>query len=147
MKTRILALAAVVVLALTAVAVAGTNKFSKTLKGGGAVSFKVKTNKKGIATKVTSFSLKGTTECMNEAENQLKAGPVIKAKLGSFKVKKFAGTYGFEGTKTINGVKHTVSGSFTSKKGRKVGGSIRAKGRIADKACVFPANEYSAKRK
>jgi hypothetical protein len=133
-------------------AVAGTNtltgKFERVVGASSSkITIKVETNKRGVATKVKSFSVKGTSECRDAAEGSLEAGPVINAKLGSFKITSSAGGSRFEGTKRIKGVKHTVSGSFTSKKGRKVSGSIRAKGRIADKACVFPANQFSAERK
>lgn len=155
MKTRVLALTAVTVLMATSAAAAATNtltgKLSRTIGADGSkVTIKVKTNKNGVVTKVSSFKLKNAqTECLNQDTNSLEPGPRVSASLGSFAVRKFktsAGTvYTFSGQKSIGGVKHHISGDFASRKGRAVTGSITGPGNT--KKCRIVHAEFSAKRK
>ena len=87
-------------------------------------------------------------ECYDEAENRLTPGADVSAKLGSFKIKplKLAGQktrYLFSGSKTINGVKHDISGDVTAK-GNALSGSVRSK---PTPKCSIPENTFTAKKK
>ena len=124
MRTRILALTGALVLIAAFPAVAGTNKFSKSLKGGGKVSFKIKTNKKGVATKATSIKVTGLpTKCGNGFDPAA-PGPAVGESLGSAKIakQKLGGstTYLFNVNKRVNNRGWTVSGTLKSKKGRSI---------------------------
>jgi hypothetical protein len=154
-KTRVLALTAMTVLMAAPAATAATNtltgKLSRTVGADGSkVTIKVKTNKSGVVTKVTSFELKNAqTECLDKETNSLEPGPRVSASLGSFAVQKFetsAGTvYTFSGKKSIGGVTHNVGGDFASKKGRAVTGTISGPGDT--EKCRIVRAEFSAKRK
>lgn len=155
MKTRILALAAIAVMATAAVAVADTNKFSTKLKsrGGtelGTLSFKIKTNSKGNATKVTSVKVKNLRTFCGNDDGSFDGSPVD-ASLGSAKVTKFklstGTTYRFSLSKTVSGRKWNVSGELKSRKGRSVkNGAVSVRYDVANGSCSSDA-EYTAKRK
>jgi len=124
MKARILVLTGALLLLAAFPALAGTNKFSKSLKGGGTVSFKVKTNKKGTATKVTSIKVKDLPTKCTDADTNVTAGPTLSVSLGSTKVRvqNLGGgkTYGFNLNKFVANRGWTFNGAFSSRKGRKV---------------------------
>jgi len=131
MKTRILSLAATgALLILAPAASAATYKFSVDLeradfKDGkaGKATFKVKTDKKGVATKVTSVKLSGLKSlCLSE--DGVKPGPTLSGTLpGSITVKKPTGSfkrYSFQKSSLkISGYAFSVSGTV-NKAGTKV---------------------------
>ena len=128
MKTRILALAAIAVLALTAVAVAKTNKLTGKFKNGGNVTIKVKLSKKGTPSKVTSFTATNvTSQCSNQRGDKVPGKTVAKAKLGSFKITKTKSGgktyYNVIGGRKVDGNQWNIESAFSSKKGRKISGT------------------------
>jgi preprotein translocase subunit SecF len=155
MRTRILALAAILALATAAVAVAGTNKFSTSVKKqpGSKISFKIKTNKKGVATKVTSLKVSGIqVTCESRQTSGPKfPGPKVSASLGTVKIQKqvLGGTTGylFQVQKQAGGAFWNVGGALTSKKGRKVtDGSVNAQVNSESQLCEG-GGKFGAKRK
>ena len=149
MKTRILALTGALVLIAAFPAVAGTNKFSKSLKGGGTVSFKVKTNKKGTATKLTSInvnSLPAKCTTVDTVTDQ-----VVSASLGKVKVTKQSlggsTTYQFNLQKTVAGRRWQFRGAFSSRKGRKVSEGFVGVGYLDGALDCSGGTTFKAKRK
>lgn len=158
MKTRILALTVALLLLAAFPAAAGTNKFSVTLEDNGAevgkLSFKIKTNKSGVATKITSMKATGLkTLCLSETG--VTPGATITGKIsGKVKVfkRKFAGgktVYAFEATGLkAPGFFFGFSGT-TNKKGTKVK-NARLTGSDADPSppsCTHQPDDFKAKRK
>ncbi len=149
MKTRILALTAALLLLAAFPAMAGTNTFSKSLKGGGKVSFKVKTNKKGTATKVTSIKVTNLpTKCstVDSTTNQ-----VVSASLGKVKVTKQSlggsTTYQFNLQKTVAGRRWQLRGAFSSRKARKVSEGFVGVGYLDGALDCSGGTTFKAKRK
>lgn len=159
MKTRILALTGILVLAAAFPAVAGTNKFSAKLKNTegttvGKVSFKVKTNKKGVATKVTSLKVSDVqTQCLSE--DGVKPGPKVTAKFpGSHKITVAEGAADTKfisfRTKTLkkSGFYVVVSGNFKTKKGRAVkDGRVNVSNIDKSAGSCSVTGDFKAKRK
>ena len=158
MKTRILALTGALLLLGAFPAVAGTNKFSVTLKDDGAevgkLSFKIKTNKKGVATKITSMKATGLeTKCLSEAG--VAPGATITGKITGkvkvFKTKAAGGktVYAFNASGLKGpGFFFSFSGG-TNKKGTKVK-NARLTGSDADPSppsCTHQPDDFNAKRK
>lgn len=143
MKLRLLALTIVTTVCLAAPAAAGTNKFGVPLKSGGILTFEVKTNKKGNATKVTAIKVANAgTKCTDGAP-----GPSMTADLGSARIRKSSatGTLSFNREKEIAGVTYMVDGELKSKKGRKVAGSVSIDFETERGLCNA-SSKYSAKR-
>lgn len=130
MKTRILALVAIVVLAMTAVAVAKTNTLTGKLKRHpeGKVTIKVKLSKKGVVKKVTAINVTNfPSNCSNQRGDKV-PGKTATAKLGSAKITKTKSGgktyYSVTGGRKVDGNQFNVEAAFSSKKGRKITGTI-----------------------
>ncbi len=158
MKTRILVIAAALALTAAAPASAATNSFSVKLKEEGAavgkVSFKIKTNKAGVAAKVTSIKVTGLkTVCLSE--DGVKPGSPVTGKLaGTIKIKKLSSssgktTYYFDksGLK-VAGFVFGFSGS-PNKKGTKVTNGRLQGGDLDPQppSCTHRPDDFTAKRK
>lgn len=158
MKTRILALAAVVAVTAAVPAAAGTNKFSVKLKKEGAavgkIAFKIKTNKDGVATKLTSMKVTGLkTQCLSE--DGVKPGSTVTGKLsGSIKITKVKSStgktvYSFQKSSLkTGGFAFSFSGT-ANKKGTKVKNARIDGGDLDPKppSCTHNSDDFSAKRK
>jgi hypothetical protein len=158
MKTRILAIAAVAALTVAVPASAATNSFSVKLKKEGAavgkISFKIETNKAGVAAKVTSIKVTGLkTLCLSE--EGVEPGSTVTGKLaGTIKIKKLKSsdgktTYYFDqiGLK-VPGFAFAFSGT-PNKKGTKVTNGRISGGDVDPQppSCTHRSDDFTAKRK
>ena len=113
-----------------AVALAGTNTFSTSLKRGakttGTLSFKIQTNGEGTATKVTAIKVSGLkTRCVDENGTIKENGPVVTGSIGSADIKtpKETGSrfYSFDKVKRSGGLRIGVRGLLSRRAPRVTG--------------------------
>lgn len=130
MKTRILALVAILALATAAVAVAKTNTLTGKLKlyPEGKVTIKAKLSKKGVVKKVTAINVTNfPSRCSNQRGDKI-PGKTATAKLGSYKITKTLSGgktyYNVIGGRKVGDNQFNLEASFSSKKGRKISGTL-----------------------
>jgi len=146
MRLKILALALVALLALTAVAIGKTNKLKGKVRSdkNSSVSLKVVTNKNGVPKKVRSFTIKKVDYVCDKGRTG-----EVSAKLGNMRIGNFP-LAGYLATKrkTVKGVEYSVSASISDNGRKVVRGTVYlgfTNGADEDDSCVQKKADFTAK--